>query len=151
MAGLTTPPIKEPISNKFGIVGIIWFAFFQSIYRLFSQPIYGSKVVTFTITGVTGSYTTSYKWITDRDFVHFYIRITPTTSITLTSANILPVMNLPNFSDAPLNPSIVDIALVSGSLLVDSRQGLITSTGIVLPNLTTTYSVLISGTYIKTF
>lgn len=154
MQNIIPPPIKNVLINSQKFVDNIWNQFFLGIYKLFSQPNYGSKPCTFSISGITGSYTTDYKWITDRDFVHFYITLVPTTSFVLTNATILPVLtNSENFDDTPLNLSNIQISLFTGTTIKDFRNILMDSTGsIKLPDVTSTsYSILVSGVFIKSF
>lgn len=145
------PPIKIAIADiKSGIVDIVWTQFFLGIYRMFSQPSYGSKNCTFTITGITGNYTTDYTFITDREFVHFNITITPDSAkMAIKNATILPVFDT---NEKPTKINNVMISLLEGSTVKDFRLASVDTNGVIkIPNsILTRYTLKINGSFIKT-
>lgn len=156
MKSLIEPPIKIPISdNKSGgLVNIIWHNFFLGLYRLFSQPNYGYKNCSISISGISGSYETDYKWISDRDFIHFYITITPTP---LTKIGIKDAKAIISFdgdiNDKPLKVSNISISLLQGNEVKDFRIVSIDENGqILIPNaILTRFTIKINGSFIKAF
>ena len=156
MISLIPPPIKTAISEfRSGIVTIVWHQFFLGMYRLFSQPSYGAKICTFQITGITGDYTTDYKWISDRDFVHFVVTITPSagTKIGIKDASILPVLSNTAIDNKPTKITNVEVTLLDGSTIKDFRLTSIDTNGLILiPNsILTRYTLKISGNFMITF
>lgn len=153
MNSIIPPPIKLAIADiKSGIVDIVWTQFFLGIYRMFSQPSYGSKGCTFTITGITGTYTTDYSVVTDRDFVHFNYTITPNTGtkMAIKNATMLPVFDN---NQNPLKINNVMISLLEESTIKDFRLASVDTNGVIkIPNsILTRYTLKINGTFIKTF
>lgn len=154
MKSIIPPPIKTAISDKKGIVEVIWHQFFIGIFKLFSQPSYGYKTCSINIAGITGAYETDYKWISDRDFSHFYFTITPKTKISVNNASITLVFpDSENFINLPMKVSNVKISLLNGTEVMDSRITSIDENGkIIIPNvILTRFTIKINGSFIKTF
>jgi len=155
MQSIIPPPIKLAISEfKTGIVNVVWNQFFMGLYKLFSQPSYGYKNCSINVTGITGGYETDYKWISDRDFVHFYITITPTTKMAINNASVLVAFpNSENFDDTPIKVSNVSISLLNGNEVMDSRTTSVDEDGrIIIPNaILTRFTLKINGSFIKSF
>jgi hypothetical protein len=158
MQSIIQPPIKIPISDykAGGIVNVIWNQFFIGLYKLFSQPSYGYKDCTISVDGISGEYETDYKWISDRDFIHFYITITPTplTKIGIKDAKAIISFNgNETVNDKPLKVSNISISLLDGNIVKDFRTTSIDESGqILIPNaVLTRFTVKINGTFIKAF
>ena len=154
MKSIIPPPIKNAISDKAGIVDIVWNQFFMGLYKLFSQPSYGFKNCSINIVGISGAYETDYKWISDRDFSHFYIIIKPKTKIAVNNASITLVFpSSENFINLPMKVSNLKISLLNGTEVMDSRITSIDENGkIIIPNvILTRFTIQINGSFIKSF
>lgn len=141
------PPQRHPLTQN-DLVDGIWNRFFVSIYQLFSLPSYGYRQVDLSATNITGTYSISASYLTDRDFVDYYITITPSTSINLSATNIT------GFLDTPVNPvyPCKVYQVTSASDIVYSGEGSLFQTGdLSLPDLSGSDRILIQGRFIRQF
>lgn len=145
--GIQPVPLIQPVTEDSGIISKLWKQFFLGLQRLFSQPSYGSKSVNPTYTGFTGVRALASNWITDREFVHFNLEITPTAPLTLASAS------LSGLPDRPLGPTNLVLNLLNGTVISASYNIVYTSDGLLrLPNLgPTTDHLVISGSFMRAF
>lgn len=144
---ISTVPIKQQVTRN-GLVDIVWSNFFQSIYQLFQPSSYGYQTVSLSASGVTGNYSISASYLTDRDFVDYYITIVPSGSISLSATSIT------GFPDAPINPvyPCTIYQITSASEVTFSGEGGLYQTGeLVLPDLSGSDRILVQGRFIRLF
>ncbi len=147
MNPLNQPPLTQKLIDAQGGVDRTWFGWFLQLYQLFSASSYGPKTITIASSGVTGAYTSESEYITDRNFVWFSIELTPTTNFTAYNAAITGLVDL------PVEATNILMSFVSTGITLDSRVVSLGTDGIIhIPDfVASTYKLVISGQYLKTF